>query len=957
MTISYVSALNPAGGTNSVGITIGALNAGDLCLLFAGSNDATNSTQNEPTVTHTQGFTRLGSFQGGAGTQGANTGERRLTVWYRVWQAGDSTSVTVNLTSGNSLIVTYMAYRTTTSWATPTVTFGADTVNDTSWDATGAADLGFGVNDWCVGVSVGCNPSATFGSRNLTAAGVVWSPAFGDRASNFAAVGNGTYLATGDSVDSAGSSSAAPRFMSTLTAASSGVTGFVRLAEYVPPTTGALWASGTPATTQTAGSWANATNATGANDGNTAVWTSTGSGASATITLAGYNVQNAIGTQPQSIGDVTVDAYAWCTQSTRMSSYTCQLTVNGTPVGSAQNFTKSTTVGTHQVFTFTGLGLTWAQVATLGVRITYTRGAVTTASNGVVDAASVNVAYVPAAVNATFDSSAGTGTASAAGDDGALTGTAASIVSVAHVSVIVTYQPAQASPDGTLTTLTGAATASTTGTGALTGGATFAATTASDATADTTGTGALTGAATFAATTASDATASTTGTGALTGDALFSATTAADAAADTTGTGQLRSSGTFAIDDSSPMATASTTGTGALTGTATFTATGVGDATAAGGDGQLVVNATFAATTTGDATADGGTGSMTAGMSIITDTGTAAADGGAGSLTGTATFAATTTGDATADGLAGALSATTSGTFTTVVGDATADGVSGALTASGGLVGTVVGTATADGAAGALNGGASIAPAEGVATADGGPATSWTGTATFAATTVGQADASGLVGALAGSAAGAFTSLTGNADASGGVGQLLIPDATLMTTASSATADGGAGALVGTVWVTLTLLVGNADADGGTGALTGQRNVSFGTVAADATADGGVGSLSGSATATFTTTVGTATADGLAGAFAVVSVFATTVAGSATADGLQVAWSCDALFTTGVADGTATGGIGKLAVGLGYHEVSATIVARRVQAGLAPISPVIEVGVRGRRISAGRDTL
>lgn len=155
-------------------------------------------------------------------------------------------------------------------------------------------------------------------------------------------------------------------------------------------TTSALVASGTPSTTGT--TWANTTNVNGTNNAAFATWTSSSSGASGSITPSGYGAQAAMGgSAPVSVDSVDVTVYAYVSNATRVSSISVQLTDGGTPIGSPQTMTKSTTSTNNQKFTFTGV--TWAQLANLGVRITFTRGGVTTQSICYVDAAPLTVTY------------------------------------------------------------------------------------------------------------------------------------------------------------------------------------------------------------------------------------------------------------------------------------------------------------------------------------------------------------------------------------------------------------------------------------------------------------------------------------------------------------------------------------------------------------------------------------
>lgn len=155
-------------------------------------------------------------------------------------------------------------------------------------------------------------------------------------------------------------------------------------------TTAALWASGTPSTTGT--TWANPANAAGANNAGFATYTTATSGAVGTISCAGYGAQTAIGTQPESVDSVDVTVYGYVANTSRWTSVTVQLLDGSTPIGSAQTMTKSTSSTNSQTFTFTGV--TWAQLANLGVRVTSTKSG-TTSSVSYLDAAKIVITYSP----------------------------------------------------------------------------------------------------------------------------------------------------------------------------------------------------------------------------------------------------------------------------------------------------------------------------------------------------------------------------------------------------------------------------------------------------------------------------------------------------------------------------------------------------------------------------------
>lgn len=154
--------------------------------------------------------------------------------------------------------------------------------------------------------------------------------------------------------------------------------------------TSALWASGTP-TVNTGGSsvqWVGAANATGVNNAVYATWAPT-TLVTGWLETAGYNVQAAIGEQPLSIDSVVVTLYAHGATN-RYGSKRVQLTSGGALIGSALTGTVSATAGASQTFTFSGV--TWAQLATLGVRHSISKTA-TNASTWSVDAIRVEVNY------------------------------------------------------------------------------------------------------------------------------------------------------------------------------------------------------------------------------------------------------------------------------------------------------------------------------------------------------------------------------------------------------------------------------------------------------------------------------------------------------------------------------------------------------------------------------------
>ena len=163
-------------------------------------------------------------------------------------------------------------------------------------------------------------------------------------------------------------------------------------------TTGVLWATGTPAVSP-GGSWTSGggspTNAVGPNDGVQAQWGfNSVPDAVSWIEPAGFGAQTAIGTEPGSIDQVAVTVWSSSSNTSRIVSITAQLTSSGTPIGSPQSLTGSTSTTNFQTLNFTGV--TWADLANLGVRVTFTRYSGGSLVNARVDTVAIDVTYTEA---------------------------------------------------------------------------------------------------------------------------------------------------------------------------------------------------------------------------------------------------------------------------------------------------------------------------------------------------------------------------------------------------------------------------------------------------------------------------------------------------------------------------------------------------------------------------------
>jgi peptidoglycan hydrolase-like protein with peptidoglycan-binding domain len=160
-------------------------------------------------------------------------------------------------------------------------------------------------------------------------------------------------------------------------------------------TTGVLWASGTPVETDSTGSapWFMPTNATGANNAADAIWGTSVTLATGTLLVEGYDAQTVIGAEPDSVDSLSVTVYGYVSNNSRMPTIAVQLADGGTLFGTPQAMTPSTSSSNSQTFVFTGV--TWAQLADLGVHVSFTRNSFAAYTTGHVDAVSVDVSYTP----------------------------------------------------------------------------------------------------------------------------------------------------------------------------------------------------------------------------------------------------------------------------------------------------------------------------------------------------------------------------------------------------------------------------------------------------------------------------------------------------------------------------------------------------------------------------------
>lgn len=229
MTISYVAAGTLAQHTDTVTPALPAgTAAGQLAVLQVVSAHPNLNVPSTPS-----GWSLVGSFSGGGGTFGLNTGPRRLTFFARPLVGGD-TAPTTAIPSGSSgsLIgarIFTLSRTAGTGWRWA-VSFGEDTVSDTSFSAACSTALTWAAGDFCVLGYAWNTQTASTTARAVTSTGITFATAtshLGDAITS----GNGGRLTMAESSVTAGSGTQAPTVTSTLSAAATGVGALLRVRE------------------------------------------------------------------------------------------------------------------------------------------------------------------------------------------------------------------------------------------------------------------------------------------------------------------------------------------------------------------------------------------------------------------------------------------------------------------------------------------------------------------------------------------------------------------------------------------------------------------------------------------------------------------------------------------------------------------------------------------------------
>lgn len=158
MTIAHVGStgVNTATavrGTTSISVAYPASSvaAGRIAIIFAEGKLSSATWGTDPS-----GYTKIVDATGGTGSNGVDTGNTRIGIWYKVLSGSESGSETVALTSGTQVTAVMSVYsKTATNWVPPNATTGFVTGADSTATNNVSAALGswptaLRTGDWVV---------------------------------------------------------------------------------------------------------------------------------------------------------------------------------------------------------------------------------------------------------------------------------------------------------------------------------------------------------------------------------------------------------------------------------------------------------------------------------------------------------------------------------------------------------------------------------------------------------------------------------------------------------------------------------------------------------------------------------------------------------------------------------------------------------------------------------------
>jgi hypothetical protein len=229
MAINYTAAGAVVANATSAAVAYpSGIQSGDLLLLTAVSK-YTAYTSAPPT-----GFTLLREQIGGSGGSGADVGDVRLAVWYRIATGSETGSVSVTkAVQGGSVILArmFLFRRTAGAGWDFQHTSGVDSTGNTSWSVAGAANIHLDAGDRVVMVTGANSDAPSFSAHALSATGATFGT-ITERQDSGTTTGDDVLLVMAEGSVSTGPSTAAPTYTATAsTGTPEGASILIRLRE------------------------------------------------------------------------------------------------------------------------------------------------------------------------------------------------------------------------------------------------------------------------------------------------------------------------------------------------------------------------------------------------------------------------------------------------------------------------------------------------------------------------------------------------------------------------------------------------------------------------------------------------------------------------------------------------------------------------------------------------------
>jgi hypothetical protein len=214
---------NSSPGTTSVNVTWPTVAAGQLAVLCVANRFAANALTLSGTGSTGWSIPSNAQLSAGSGAAGPDSGDIQATVYVKETVGDeDAGTLTVNAATGNFTIASLAVYTKTAGTWGYAATNGSDTdVTGTGWSVTGGADPGVAGLDWLIACTAVNSDGFTFSNHAFLQTGITWSAANATEQADISGNnGDDGRLVYADLSASSGTSSSAPTYTATHTAAS-----------------------------------------------------------------------------------------------------------------------------------------------------------------------------------------------------------------------------------------------------------------------------------------------------------------------------------------------------------------------------------------------------------------------------------------------------------------------------------------------------------------------------------------------------------------------------------------------------------------------------------------------------------------------------------------------------------------------------------------------------------------